>query len=57
MRSAKICEIARPDGERRAGHDAAAIFAEKHPAQNRRDVDRRGIERKELRGFPVRSTQ
>ena len=48
---AKIGEIGAADGERGARHDAAAAVAKKHPAQNRRDIDRRGVEREILLRF------
>ena len=49
--SPEISEIGPADRERRAGHDAGAVFAEQHPPQDRRDVDRRGVEREKLRRF------
>ena len=47
----KISEIGASHCERRAGHDAAAAVAKEHSAQNRRDVDRRGVEREILLRF------
>src|SRR5439155_5101515 len=34
-----------------AGQNAAAVVAEEHPAQDRRKIDRRGIEREVTLGF------
>ena len=47
----KISEVGTPDCERGAGHDAGAIFAKNHPAQHRRDIDGRGVEREKLRSL------
>ena len=49
---AKIGEVRPAHGQRGAGQDAGAIIPENHPPQDRRDVDRRGVEGEELRGFP-----
>src|SRR5205807_3023233 len=46
---AEISEIGAPDGKGGTGHDAATIVPEDHPPQNRREIDRRGVKRKELR--------
>ena len=49
--SPKISQIGPAHRERRARHHARAIFPEKHPAQDRRDIDRRGVKRDILRCF------
>src|SRR3977135_2005071 len=48
---AEIREIFASNREGGAGHHATAIGPKNHSPQNRREIDRRGIERKELRGL------
>src|SRR5437867_10375059 len=47
----KISEIRTADRERRARHDARAIFAKDHAPQYRRDIDGRRVQREKLRGL------
>src|SRR6202043_645926 len=47
----KIRQVGAADRERGAGHDAAAIVPENHSVQHRREVNRRSVERKELRSL------
>ena len=47
----EIGQVRTPDRQRRARHDAAAVFAKNHATKDRRKVDRRRIEREKLRGL------
>src|ERR1700730_5805703 len=47
----KISQVCAADRQRRAGHDAAAIFPENHAPQDRRKIDRCGVEGKKLSGL------
>src|ERR1017187_7138824 len=47
----KIGEIGTTDRQSCTRHHRRAILAKKHAAQNRRDVDRRRVERQEFSGF------
>jgi hypothetical protein len=48
---AKISEIRPAHGERRASQHAGAIFPEKHPLQDGRDINGRRVQGEELRRF------
>ena len=47
----EIRQVGAADRKRGAGHNATTIVPENHPAQHRREIDRRGVERQKLRGL------
>src|SRR5207244_13350879 len=50
----EISEIGASDRQRGARHHASGVVPENHPPKNRRQIDRRGVEREKLRG-PARA--
>src|ERR1700730_3740746 len=47
----EIRQVGAADRKRGAGHNGGTIVPENHPAQHRRQIDRRGVERQKLRGL------